>query len=75
MLSTTMLSLQTMLFFSLINTPKVPVKLSMLYEKLGFISFEFLPNVITGLFSEDVTKSTIAANELTDNAKHHPNIF
>ena len=67
--------LQVMNLFSVINIPKVPVKLAMFFKQLGILSFEFLPNAVTLIFPESITRSDDQSNELPDSASNHANMF
>ena len=51
--------------------PVVPSKLIVFSQGLQFVSFEFLPNLVTIAMGE----SDPAENELKSNVKYHPNIF
>jgi len=67
--------LQMMNLFSVINIPRMPIKLGTFYKGMGILSFEFLPNLITYFLPESFVKSESSENELTDNAQYNASIF
>jgi len=66
--------LQIMNVFSMINIPKVPIKLSMFFKQLGILSFEFLPNAVTLVIPNSITHAENPESELPDNAKNHASL-
>jgi len=61
--------IQLQLLISVIQLEKNPVKLLIFYTKLGFISFEFIPNFIN-IFNVRLIQFSV-----TQNLKYHPSIF
>eukprot|EP00830_Metopus_es_P017362 TRINITY_DN5664_c0_g1_i1.p1 TRINITY_DN5664_c0_g1~~TRINITY_DN5664_c0_g1_i1.p1 ORF type:complete len:212 (-),score=-10.35 TRINITY_DN5664_c0_g1_i1:171-806(-) len=73
--TTLLLPLQTIEMFSVINIPKMPKILQQFYLNFGAAYFEFLPNIITALFPERITKSSDSEVQLEDNSKYHASLY
>ena len=48
--------LQMICLMTLINIPKMPSKLGVLFKNIQVLSFKFMPNIITILFPERITQ-------------------
>jgi hypothetical protein len=60
--------------FALINIPVMPGKLITMFQGLSIASFEFVPNIVKAIPSNE-TSNIDDSMKLTDNSKYHPSNY